>query len=89
MALGAQRQSIAALLLGQGLTPALAGLVLGTAGALALSRLAAGLLFEISPTDASTYLAALAVLLVAAAAACLGPALRASRVDPLDVLRGG
>jgi ABC-type antimicrobial peptide transport system permease subunit len=64
-----------------------AGLLVGLAGAIALTRMMTFLLFEIQPTDFLTYLAVSLVLLVSAAAACFVPARRATTIDPLVVLR--
>jgi hypothetical protein len=63
------------------------GLVLGLAGALAVAQLLTGLLYEISPWDAVTYVAAIAVLGSAALLATLIPAIRAVTVAPTVVLR--
>ena len=65
----------------------LAGLGIGIAGALALTRLLSSTLFGVSPTEPLTYLAASAVLSVVALLASYVPARRASRVDPLTALR--
>jgi ABC-type antimicrobial peptide transport system permease subunit len=71
----------------EGLAIAIGGLVVGLAGALALSRFLESLLYGVEPTDAALYAAvALAVVLVSLAA-CLVPARRAMRVDPLATLR--
>jgi len=66
---------------------ALAGVSLGTLGALVLTRLLAGLLYETSTTDPPSFLAAALLLLGATLLACLPPALRAARTDPLVTLR--
>ena len=89
VALGADRDRIVRLVLRQGLTTALIGVVAGLFGAWALSRILARFLFEVSATDAMIYvLAALCVLLLALAASGF-PALRAARLDPLRALRQG
>lgn len=87
MALGARRADVLRGTLARGLRPVLAGLVLGAGGALAAGRLVEGLLFEVSTTDAAVLALGAAVLAAAATLALLGPARRASRVDPMAVLR--
>jgi predicted permease len=87
MALGAQRGEVLGMVLRQGLALALAGLALGMAGALVLTRLLTTLLFGVEPTDALTFLAVSMVLVTVAAAACLIPARRAASVDPMVALR--
>ncbi|HVS12321.1 MAG TPA: ABC transporter permease [Thermoanaerobaculia bacterium] len=87
MAGGAQRRRILSLVMGQGLVLAVVGLAVGVAAAVGLSRLLATLLFGVGTTDPATYAAVLALLGLVALAACALPALRATRVDPLAVLR--
>lgn len=87
MALGADRRHVLGLVLRQGLRLAAIGLVLGSAGAVAVGRLMRSLLFDVSPTDPLTIAAVVGVMSVVAACACLIPALRATRVDPLTTLR--
>jgi putative ABC transport system permease protein len=89
MALGAHRASLLALVLRQGLALVLAGLGLGAAGALVLTRAMTTLLFGVGPTDAITFLSVAMVLIAVATAACLIPARRAASVDPLVALRVG
>jgi ABC-type lipoprotein release transport system permease subunit len=60
---------------------------IGCAGALAITRVMGGLLYEVRPTDATTFASSALVLAVPAAAASLVPAWRATRVDPLIALR--
>jgi predicted permease len=86
-ALGAPTASVLLLVVRQGLAWALVGLVAGVAGALAGARLLAGMLYGVTPLDASTYVAVTAVLLGVVIAACVVPAARAARVDPLESLR--
>jgi putative ABC transport system permease protein len=86
-ALGARQRDILALILGQGLRLALAGVFIGIAGALALTRLLSNLLFHVSPTDPATF-GAVAILFVGVAAmASYLPARRALDVDPLVAMR--
>jgi predicted permease len=87
MALGAERRDICRLVLREGLVLALAGGALGLAAAAAGGRLLSSLLFGVRPSDPSTLIATLAVLGLMALGASLAPALRASRSDPLVVLR--
>lgn len=87
MALGADRPEVLKLILGQTLAYAGAGLVLGLAAALALTRLLASLLFEVGNTDPAIFGASAAVLLAVALLASYLPARQASRLEPLDALR--
>ena len=87
VALGAQWSDLRRLVLGHGMRLVMTGVVLGVAAALALSRVIRSLLFEVSATDPSTFLAVALTLLFAAAAACWLPARRAARVDPMRALR--
>jgi len=87
MALGAQRQSVLALVIGQGMQPALIGVGIGLASAFVLMRLLASQLYEIKPTDPATFgLVALGLLLISLVA-CYLPARRAMKVDPMVALR--
>lgn len=87
MALGAPAAGIRALLVKQGMRLAAAGVIVGVIGALALSRLLAGLLFGVSSLDPLAFTVAALVVGSAAFLATLLPALRASRVDPAVALR--
>jgi ABC-type lipoprotein release transport system permease subunit len=87
MALGADRGSVLTLVLVQGLKLAAVGLVLGSAGAVAAGKLLQSLLFGVSPTDPLTLTVVVTTMTVVATLACLIPALRATRVDPLTTLR--
>jgi putative ABC transport system permease protein len=87
VALGAERRNILHMVLGQGLTLAIAGAAVGLAGALIVSRLMAGLLYGVRPTDPLTFLGVAVLLIVVALFACFIPARRAIRVDPMVALR--
>jgi ABC-type antimicrobial peptide transport system permease subunit len=87
LALGASRQNIFRIVLGQGLRLVVIGLVLGFVGALALTRLIRGLMFGITPSDPLTFITVSLILIAfSLLAACL-PALRATKLDPLRALR--
>jgi putative ABC transport system permease protein len=87
MALGARASDVLGLVVRQGMTPVLAGIGVGLAGALAVGRLSSGLLFEVPPHDPVTLAAAASVLTAAALLACALPARRAARIDPAQALR--
>jgi ABC-type antimicrobial peptide transport system permease subunit len=86
-ALGAQVADVVTMIVKQGLRLAAAGLLLGLAATLAVMRLLQGLLYEVSPWDATTYAGAAGVLGVAALLATLLPALRAAAIPPLTALQ--
>jgi len=87
MAMGARRGDVRRLILRQHVTPALIGIIVGLAGALALSRFVTSLLYGVGAVDPATYAVVAGSLLVVAIAACWVPARRAMRVDPLVALR--
>ena len=87
MALGAKRADVLRLVVRQGMIMALIGLAIGLIGALSLSRVMRSMLHGISPTDPLTFTGVSIVLLVVALLACLIPARRATRVDPIVALR--
>ncbi len=87
MALGARRGDVLWMVLKQGVVLATAGAGVGLLGAWLLRRAVAQLVFGISPVDPATFLSAAALLVSVAASACLVPALRATRVDPMVALR--
>lgn len=87
LALGGSPSHALGLILGTGLRIALAGLLVGLAGAFLLSRAFAGLLFSTATTDPLTYSAIAALVLLVSFAATWVPARRATRIDPLEALR--
>jgi len=89
LALGAQHHDILREFMDRGLRDVVIGVVIGLAGALATSRLLSSLLFEVTPTDATTYILVCAFLFSWTLASMYIPARRAMRVDPLSALRCG
>jgi putative ABC transport system permease protein len=87
MAIGAQAGHVLRIVIGGGMKLALIGVAIGVACALALARLTASMLYEVTPFDPASYAATAVVLLAVAALACYLPARRAMRVDPLTALR--
>ena len=87
MALGAQPSGVLWWIAGQGMLVSVAGIGAGLAGAYALNRVLASLLFNIQPGDSRTFAVVAALLGMVALCACLVPARRASRVDPIVALR--
>jgi putative ABC transport system permease protein len=87
MALGASQSDVLRLIMRNGLTLAFAGVVLGIGGAVALTRFMTVLLFGVKPTDPKTFIFVAVGLLLIALLACLIPARRATKVDPLVALR--
>jgi putative ABC transport system permease protein len=87
LALGAPPSRLVGMVLRQGATMVVLGLLLGLAGATALSRVLSNLLYETAPTDPRTFLAVSLLLLCTALLACLIPARRTMRVDPMIALR--
>ena len=86
-AVGASSREVIGRLLAFGLSPVVPGVVFGLGGALATTRMLEGLLYEVSPTDPGTLVAASLLLVLVAAAACILAARRALGIDPVAVLR--
>jgi len=87
LAIGAQRRDVLELILKGGLSLAAVGLALGLAGSLALTQLLRGLLYGVSARDPMVFVADAALLLGIAVVACLLPAWRATRIEPVQALR--
>ncbi len=87
LALGAERREITRLIVSQGMRPIAAGVVVGSAGAMLLSRFMQKLLYGVEPTDPVTFVAVTIVLVSVALLACWIPAARAARLDPMVALR--
>jgi ABC-type antimicrobial peptide transport system permease subunit len=87
VALGATGSKVIGTIVGRGMALVGAGVVLGIGGALAATRLVRDMLFQTSTTDASTFTGVTALFLLVALGACVLPAWRALRVDPVDAFR--
>jgi putative ABC transport system permease protein len=87
IALGAQREQVLRLMLLDGLKPAVFGLIAGLIASVATTRLIASLLYGTQPLDLTVFVLVTLVLMLVAAIACLVPAWRASRLDPMQALR--
>jgi putative ABC transport system permease protein len=87
IALGAQRAQVLRLVLFDGLQPAFLGLMLGLAASAGATRLLRSMLYGTQPLDPAIFAAATAALIAVAALACLIPAWRALRIDPMQALR--
>ena len=87
IAMGARSRDVTALVVGQSMRLALAGIVVGLCVALLLTRLVADLLFDVSPNDPMTFLAVVSILAATALVASGIPAWRAARIDPVAALR--
>ena len=87
IALGAQLNDVLRMVISEGMRPALLGLVLGLAGALALKRAISSLIFGVSESDPLTFLSVSVLLAMVALVASIIPAYRATKVDPMRALR--
>jgi ABC-type antimicrobial peptide transport system permease subunit len=87
IALGANRHAIVWLVLRRAMRQLVAGLLFGLAGAFVIGDILSGMLVGVSPTDPITFAAIALILTAVSIAACLRPALRAGRVDPMVALR--
>ncbi len=87
IALGAKREHVMRKMLLDGMRPAVFGLVVGLAASLEAARLMRDLLYEVKPLDPAVFAVVAATLLTVAAFACILPAWRSSRLDPMQALR--
>jgi putative ABC transport system permease protein len=87
VALGAQRRDVMKLVVGQGLVLTAIGMAIGLSAAFALSRLIAGLLYDVSAADPLTFAGVVGLMMFVALLACYFPARRATRIDPIVALR--
>ncbi|HTT17575.1 MAG TPA: ABC transporter permease [Candidatus Sulfotelmatobacter sp.] len=87
LALGARVTDVLRMVVVEGMRPTLLGVAIGIAGALAMGRVVASLTFQVKPTDPTTFIAVAAGLALVALVACIVPAYRASKVDPVTALR--
>jgi putative ABC transport system permease protein len=87
MALGADRAQVIQTVMTDGLRPVIVGIALGLGGAFSVATLIKSALFQVAATDPTSFLIASALLTLVAVAACLGPATRATKVDPAIALK--
>jgi predicted permease len=87
LALGAQRKDVLRLILGQGMTIAIAGVALGLVAAVGLTRLMSNMIYGVSTSDPATFAIITLLLTMVALLACFVPARRATRINPLVALR--
>jgi predicted permease len=86
-ALGARRRDIVSLVVGQGFILSVSGVIVGVCAAFGLTRVLKSLLFQVSPTDPSTFIGIAFLYVIVAVLACYIPARRAAKVDPMVALR--
>ncbi len=87
LALGARGQEVVRMVVGQGMKAVLVGVLCGTALAVVVTRFLSAYLFSVTPTDPITFAGVVLIFIGVALAACLVPAFRAARVDPIEALR--
>jgi predicted permease len=87
IALGAQRDQVVRQFLGDGLRPAMYGLVIGLAASALVTRLISSMLYQTQPLDPAVFIIVSLTLLLVASSSCILPAWRASRLDPMQALR--
>ena len=87
MALGAQKANVLSLVIGQGMKLVSLGILIGILGALGMTRVMRGLIYEVEPTDPLTFSGVSLLLITVAVLACWLPARRAADVDPMEALR--
>ena len=87
MALGAEGERVLRLMLIDGLRPALIGLAVGIGASVAVTRLIRSVLYGTSPLDPTVFVLVIVTLLLSSTAACLVPAWRAARINPMHALR--
>jgi putative ABC transport system permease protein len=87
VAFGAQNSEILGLVIRHGMLLTMVGILIGLAGAVAMARLMSTLLFQIAPFDPVTFAAVALILTAVSFAACLLPARRAAKIDPMEALR--
>ncbi len=87
LALGAEKNDVLGMIIGQGFKLTLIGIAIGIGGAFALTRFLSSLLYGVKPTDTLTFIAVALILTAVALLACYIPARRATKVDPMVALR--